>query len=76
MLANYELGSIDKDFYDKYHSSTGTFEINWKILKRTYTVPEGVDWNINQTFDGDVHDVMVMLGFEDDWVNYFDLDVT
>ncbi|MCM1233094.1 MAG: hypothetical protein NC489_23470, partial [Ruminococcus flavefaciens] len=76
LIANYELGSINEEFYNKYKSSTGYLEITWKIVQRTITVPENAQWTLDKGFDGDVHDIMVMLGFDEDWANYYDVTVS
>ena len=79
LIANYELGSIDNAFYNEYRSSTGYLEISWKIEQRQYTVPTAPgssDWTEEKNFDGDLHDIMELLGLGDDWFNYFTVDVT
>ena len=77
-INNYELGT-NQEFVSKYSSSTGWLEITWQIKQRTFEIPYDPvtnEWNAEFEFDGKIHDIMVMLGFEEGWENYFDVKIT
>ena len=70
---NFELGDAT-EFRNKYHSEEGFAEITWSITQRQFTIPvdnQG-DWSY---FDGDIHDLMKLLGFEEGWDEYLTVKV-
>lgn len=43
--------------------------LSWSIEKRTFDAYSTAGW----TFDGSIHEFMVVLGYGEDWANYFDI---
>ena len=67
-------GSLNPNNYSIGELPEALQKLEWEIKAQIFDLPDyDGSWD---HFDGDVHDLMVLLGYGDDWDNYFEVEVT
>ena len=68
------LGTLSPDNYTIDELPADLLELEWEITERKFTLPKYEEGSWDK-FDGQMHDLMVLLGYGEDWFNYFDVEV-